>query len=113
MNVGHGLAGKGLPLKYEQTAITLKSVATSDKVYVHIPVPGFKESKLSLEEAAPGTDREVEETAVAFAKIRAGKLGYIGGSVEKENAKVLMAMLGLDDWTKTVDEIIDYSGGQS
>jgi hypothetical protein len=80
-----------LPLKYSQKAVFVKNVIPGDMWY--------KTDDDSVVESMvfpPTSVNTVGETAVALAKVGAGKLGYIGDvNAEGESNAVIFAMCGL------------------
>jgi hypothetical protein len=87
---GNGLGGKEIPRSYSQKAVSLKSVADEDKVY--IPTP-----ESSLESLVfPPVSIELGETPVAYTKVGEGFLGYVGDvNSEEGSTSVILAMLNL------------------
>ncbi|KAL8388755.1 hypothetical protein RB599_010080 [Gaeumannomyces hyphopodioides] len=88
--VGDGLATK-LPPQYSQKAVLVKNVAPADAWY-HSDENSVIESLVF-----PPTSANITgETAVAFANVERGKLGYVGDvNPEKGSEAVILTMCGL------------------
>jgi hypothetical protein len=90
--VGHELATK-LPAQYSQKAVFVNNVARQDSWYLT-----DEKSVVESNVFAPSSAHANGETAVAFAGVGEGKLGYVGDvNAEEGSDAVILAMCGLLD----------------
>lgn len=83
--------GAGLPASYSQKAVFLKNV--DDSAAWYLPAEG---SVLESHVFAPSPVQNRAETPVAFVRVGAGWLGYVGDvNAEEESDVVVLGMLGL------------------
>lgn len=84
-NGGQGIKRKGLPASYSQKALSITNVAAKDALYLR-------------ERLLPGpSGGELCQAPIAFRKIGAGYMGYVGDVNHEEGSnRVILAMFGLN-----------------
>lgn len=80
-----------LPASYSMKAVHLKSINSTDAIYV--PTPHSRVQSLVF---APTKVTNLEEAPVVYTKIGSGYLGYVGDvNAEEETTSVVLGMLRL------------------